>query len=441
MALKLRRGTNAERLTVTPEQGELIYTTDTKRLFVGDGSTAGGTVVTGINNIAEDTSPQLGGDLDLNGNNITGSGNINITGTITATGNINLGDGTGGDIISVAGSVSGSLEPDQTNSYNIGTTSKRWLDGFFSSVDVTGEIRAGSLRVDDIMDLGSTIIYDSSQGKFIGDLEGDVTSALVNTNAIESSNTGDINNKVVKIFQYTDTTNTSATIEYNRGKNTEASPTVVSNNNHLGRTDYKGYDGSDFQLAAQIVGAVRGTVSPGAVPGKLMFFAANEAGTLNKIAEARGEDLAFVITNTLDVDGIFKSNGGADFRAGLSGDLTGSVFGDDSTLLVDGVNSIVPKAVVEDSANWDAAHAWGNHAMAGYQSATAPFTGDVNGSVFSDNSTLLIDAVNGAISVANADLVGTEDDGSGVDVAGGVTGYLQVTVNGANKFIPLYDPA
>ena len=32
--------------------------------------------------LVADTTPQLGGDLDLNGNNITGTGNINITGTV-----------------------------------------------------------------------------------------------------------------------------------------------------------------------------------------------------------------------------------------------------------------------------------------------------------------------------------------------------------------------
>ena len=36
--------------------------------------------------VVSDTSPQLGGNLDLNGNNITGTGNINITGTATVTG-------------------------------------------------------------------------------------------------------------------------------------------------------------------------------------------------------------------------------------------------------------------------------------------------------------------------------------------------------------------
>jgi len=38
----------------------------------------------GLSNIVEDTTPQLGGDLDLNSNDITGTGNISITGEIEA---------------------------------------------------------------------------------------------------------------------------------------------------------------------------------------------------------------------------------------------------------------------------------------------------------------------------------------------------------------------
>ena len=38
-----------------------------------------------INNVVEDTSPQLGGDLDLNSSDITGTGNISTTGDLTIT--------------------------------------------------------------------------------------------------------------------------------------------------------------------------------------------------------------------------------------------------------------------------------------------------------------------------------------------------------------------
>jgi len=54
-----------------------------------------------------------------------------------------------------------------------------------------------------------------------------------------------------------------------------------------------------------------------------------------------------------------------------TGDLQGSVFGDDSTLLVDGTNSNIPKANIEDSTNWDTAFSWGDHSTEGYLTTVA----------------------------------------------------------------------
>jgi hypothetical protein len=42
MSLRIRRGTDAQRQTLTFDQGEVVYTTDTKKVYVGDGITAGG---------------------------------------------------------------------------------------------------------------------------------------------------------------------------------------------------------------------------------------------------------------------------------------------------------------------------------------------------------------------------------------------------------------
>lgn len=42
MSLLIRRGLDADRTTITPSEGELIYTTDTKELYIGDGITVGG---------------------------------------------------------------------------------------------------------------------------------------------------------------------------------------------------------------------------------------------------------------------------------------------------------------------------------------------------------------------------------------------------------------
>jgi hypothetical protein len=45
--IQIRRGVEAQRALVTPDVGELLFTTDDHELFVGDGATAGGLFVGG----------------------------------------------------------------------------------------------------------------------------------------------------------------------------------------------------------------------------------------------------------------------------------------------------------------------------------------------------------------------------------------------------------
>ena len=90
MALQIRRGLEAD-LPVSPADGELLYATDTNKLYVGDSGVAqeisgGG----GLANIVEDTSPQLGGALDINGFKIVSSSNGNIEIDPNGTGNVIL---------------------------------------------------------------------------------------------------------------------------------------------------------------------------------------------------------------------------------------------------------------------------------------------------------------------------------------------------------------
>ena len=90
MALQIRRGLQAD-LPASPADGELLYATDTNKLYVGDGGTAqeisGGT---GLINLLDDTSPQLGGALDVNGFKIVSAGNGNVEIDPAGTGNIIL---------------------------------------------------------------------------------------------------------------------------------------------------------------------------------------------------------------------------------------------------------------------------------------------------------------------------------------------------------------
>jgi hypothetical protein len=55
LSVQLRRGTSAQNAAFIGRAGELIYTTDTKDLFVHDGSNAGGTPVGSLASIADDS--------------------------------------------------------------------------------------------------------------------------------------------------------------------------------------------------------------------------------------------------------------------------------------------------------------------------------------------------------------------------------------------------
>ena len=205
MALQVRRGTNTERLGITPLAGELVYTTDTKQLYVGDGSTAGGiTSISGtIDSVLADTTPQLGGTLDLNGNDITGTGNINITGTITATGNINLGDGIGSDIVVFGGAIQGHLVPDTDITWNLGSPTKQFNEAWISQLNVENQLTVGRINGNLIAD-DSTVVFDATAGTLLAStLTG---SATINvTGDLTGSVFGDdstllidgVNNKIV----------------------------------------------------------------------------------------------------------------------------------------------------------------------------------------------------------------------------------------------------
>ena len=88
--------TKANNITITDtihiKSGTTVKT-DVLKLFGSDTTSSTPAAV----NIVEDTTPQLGGNLDLNSNDITGTGNINITGNLSASSidvgsNIQLGN-------------------------------------------------------------------------------------------------------------------------------------------------------------------------------------------------------------------------------------------------------------------------------------------------------------------------------------------------------------
>jgi hypothetical protein len=86
MALQLRRGSNLQRLSITPQPGELIFTTDQKALWIGDGLTAGGI------NVLASAFPQ-GNPSGLEWNSSTNTVNFNIN-SFSALTTTNVPEGT-----------------------------------------------------------------------------------------------------------------------------------------------------------------------------------------------------------------------------------------------------------------------------------------------------------------------------------------------------------
>jgi|TARA_B110000211_G_scaffold57884_1_gene64692 cytoskeletal protein CcmA (bactofilin family) len=179
MALRLRRGTNAQRGLITPLDGELIYTTDTKKLYVGDGTTAGG--------LAVDTAGTfLGADLDLNNYNLNGTGNVNIAGNITATGNITtdgnltiggnitIGDSSA-DTINLSAKIESDIIPDVDGARSLGAPTQRFAGAHLNTLTVTDQIDALSINAN-VIGNDSTVLLNVATGavQVSGELTGTV---------------------------------------------------------------------------------------------------------------------------------------------------------------------------------------------------------------------------------------------------------------------------
>lgn len=174
MALQIRRGSDVDRQSIIPKAGEPIFTTDTKKLYIGDGSTAGGIIVdttTGLSNVVDDATPQLGGNLDLNNNDIVGTGNINITGSLTANGAFDLkGSIFADDSTLLVDGISGTIPASVLR----GTATVDVTGNLTGNVSgtVTGDL-LGSVFADD-----STAMVDAQNKTFTGNLTGSVTGDL-----------------------------------------------------------------------------------------------------------------------------------------------------------------------------------------------------------------------------------------------------------------------
>jgi len=237
MPLQIRRGTNAQRqiLAVPLASGELLWTTDTQQLFIGDGATLANalTPVVGYNDEnAQDAAAAIftnGSHTDItftynegsntvdadvslsaftqNVNmstfNLSGSGDITTSGTITASafrgdykGTI-VGDDSSVLVdavdskINLDGTVKGNIIPNAQETYDIGSPTNRFKDLYLSGSSLylgDAQIVSNGTAVD--LPAGSTVngipLGDPTTGsQFKIDIVGDDSVLIVDT----SSNT------------------------------------------------------------------------------------------------------------------------------------------------------------------------------------------------------------------------------------------------------------
>ena len=131
------------------------------------GANSGGSSGSGISNVAEDATPQLGGNLDLNSKNITGNGNININGTFT-------GDGSGLTNVSAVGTGIGvsnsgtNVGTAQTINFGTGITISTVSAGLATvtvSTASTADVSTSTLNVTGVSTFANAINFSSANTK------------------------------------------------------------------------------------------------------------------------------------------------------------------------------------------------------------------------------------------------------------------------------------
>lgn len=250
--------------------------------------TATGTGGSGIESIVEDLTPALGGDLNLNAQDITGTGNINITGNVIATGTLAVTTGLGANLslngfnltgagdINVTGAIattgtitaSSGLGADLSlNSFNIEGNGNIDISG---AITLTGDIstigdlflNSGDLGVSGTisvttglgrdLDLNNYSLVGFGNIDIVGDIDtvGVITTSSVTANSVatDNINTSDGDAGGLNIFAVA---GNDLSLSFANG--TAAEPLTTNPGGFIGNIAIKGYNGIVYQFASGIL--------------------------------------------------------------------------------------------------------------------------------------------------------------------------------------------
>ena len=212
--------------------------------FSGDGSALTNVPFTGgMSNLTDDTTPQLGGSLDVNGKDITGTGNVNITGIVTASSF--SGDGSGLTGVASTDNIQTATSANFLSNVNItGITTCQALtvSGNLTVDGTTTTINSTTLTVDDKTIVIASGAADSSAADGAG-ISVDGASATI---LYSHSGTKFVSNKPFEATSFTgdvtgnaDTATTLETARTIAGVSFDGSSNISLNNNAI--TNGAGY--------------------------------------------------------------------------------------------------------------------------------------------------------------------------------------------------------
>lgn len=219
--LRIKRGTKTQLQTspgYTPAEGELVYTTDSKEVFVGDGNTTGGIPVSVSTQNLEDLgnvqalTPLKDQILVYNGSNWAATDNpaIDLRGNIYADDSTLLVDAINGQIVgpinttsvissgNIVGDVVGDVTGSVTGNLVGNSTGTHYGDVVGTLV---GDV-VGSIFADD-----STVLIDGNNNKITGNVDTD--KVTVGTTGLYVNGTGSIGTTARLEFDF-DTQGTGA---------------------------------------------------------------------------------------------------------------------------------------------------------------------------------------------------------------------------------------
>ena len=345
MPLQIRRGTDAERTAMTQPlaAGELIFVTNTNRLYIGNGTTNGGVPVTdytdeqakdavapmlvngthsAISFVYDDALDKVNATVNLSDyQGVIKAAAFN--GSVVANDSTLLIDGNTGKF-NLSGRVGTDIVPDTDVAYDLGSSTYRFRDLYLSG----SSIKLGSAT---ITSTGTAVNLPA--GSTIGGLAIGMSGGDLNVNIVANDSTVIVN-----------TTTEVVTAQGGFVGNLTGNATSVTNGVYITDTGTV----TNTMLAGSIADTKLSTIS---TAGKVSNSAttATNANTASAIVsrDGSGNFLANFITATGligNVTGNVTGNLTGNSTGFHSGDVKGSVFGDDSSVIVNAIDRVVTAA-------------------------------------------------------------------------------------------------